>query len=497
MSFILAIDQGTTGTTVLVFDRDGEVRARNYSEFTQHYPQPGWVEHDAEEIIAVTVTTAAAALEQAGAAPNDIHAIGISNQRETTVLWDRASGAPVAPAIVWQDRRTADACERLKREGCETLVREKTGLVLDPYFSATKLAWLLDQHDGLRSRAERGELAFGTIDSWLMWRLTGGAAHVCDETNAARTLLYDIRARRWDAELLRLFNIPAAVLPAVKPSAHVFGEADPAVLCGIRAPIAGVAGDQQAALFGHGCHRAGLAKNTYGTGSFLLMHTGEEAIVSRERLLTTSACNLGDEAPQYALEGAIFTTGAAVQWLRDGLGIIANAAETEALAASAPNNGGVYFVPALAGLGAPHWDAHARGLLVGITRGTGRAEIARAVLESIAYRTRDLTLAMERESGVALSALRCDGGGSANNFLMQFQADMLGVPVEVPALADVTALGAACLAGIATGFWSVNTAPFADRLPMQRYEPNMPDTARQALYERWLNALARARDWAV
>lgn len=495
MNFVLAIDQGTTGTTALIFDRDGRVRARTCLEFTQHYPRPGWVEHDPDEIVDVTVKAVGAALADGNIPAADIHAIGISNQRETVVLWERKTGAPVAPAIVWQDRRTAEACEKLKRDGCEEAVRRKTGLVLDPYFSATKLAWLLDHHDGLRARAERGELAFGTIDAWLLHRLTGGAVHAIDETNAARTLLYDIHARRWDDDLLALFGIPAAVLPAVAPSAHVFAETDPAVLCGIRAPIAGVAGDQQAALFGHGCHRAGLAKNTYGTGSFVLMNTGEETIASRERLLTTSAASFDNAAPQYALEGAIFTTGAAVQWLRDGLGMIATAAETEALAAQAPHNGGVYFVPALAGLGAPHWDPHARGMLIGITRGTSRAEIARAVLESIAYRTRDLTLAMERESGVPLAALRCDGGGSANGFLMQFQADMLGVPVEVPELTDVTALGAACLAGIAGGFWKPDEAPVADRLPMRRYEPRMPDTARDALYERWLNALARARDW--
>ncbi|HET7587016.1 MAG TPA: glycerol kinase GlpK [Gammaproteobacteria bacterium] len=496
MNFILAIDQGTTGTTVLVFDGDGNVRTRICCEFTQHYPQPGWVEHDPDEIIDVTVKAVAAALAETGVAAGDIRAVGISNQRETVVLWDRATGAPVAPAIVWQDRRTADFCETLKHGGRDVLIQRKTGLVIDPYFSATKLAWLLDHHDGLRAQAERGELAFGTIDAWLLHRLTGGAVHATDETNASRTLLYDIRERRWDDELLALFNIPAAVLPAVAPSAHVFGETDPDILCGIRAPIAGVAGDQQAALFGHGCNRAGLAKNTYGTGSFLLLNTGSEAIASRERLLTTSACGLNDGV-QYALEGAIFTTGAAVQWLRDGLGMIKTAAETEALAASAPNNGGVYFVPALAGLGAPHWDPQARGLLIGLTRGTGRAQVARAVLESIAYRTRDLTLAMERESGVALTALRCDGGGSNNGFLMQFQADMLGVPVEVPELTDVTALGAACLAGIGSGFWSPDEAPFADRLPMRRYEPAMPDVARDALYERWLDALARAGNWAV
>ncbi|HET8551888.1 MAG TPA: glycerol kinase GlpK, partial [Gammaproteobacteria bacterium] len=478
MSFILSIDQGTTGTTVLIFGRDGRVRTRVCCEFTQHYPQPGWVEHDADEIVAVTVKAVAAALADAGVDAGDIHAVGISNQRETVVLWDRTTGAPVAPAIVWQDRRTADVCEELKRDGREDLVRQKTGLVLDPYFSATKLTWLLDHRDDLRGRAERGELAFGTVDAWLLQRFTGGAVHATDDTNASRTLLYNIHERRWDDELLALFNIPVGVLPTVVPSAHVFGETDPAMLCGIRAPIAGVAGDQQAALFGHGCHRAGLAKNTYGTGSFLLLNTGDEAIVSRERLLTTSACVFENAPPQYALEGAIFTTGAAVQWLRDGLGIIKDPAETEALAASAPNNGGVYFVPALAGLGAPHWDPHARGLLIGITRGTGRAEIARAVLESIAYRTRDLTLAMERESGVALTALRCDGGGSNNGFLMQFQADMLGVPVEVPSLSDVTALGAACLAGIASDFWSVDDAPFAGRLPMRKYEPAMPDVAR-------------------
>lgn len=495
MDFILAIDQGTTGTTVLVFDRGGGVRARVCREFSQHYPRPGWVEHDADEIVDVTVESVGTALHEAGAGAGDIHAVGISNQRETVVLWDRATGRPVAPAIVWQDRRTADDCDRLKRNGYEAVVRRKTGLVLDPYFSATKIAWLLDNNDGLRRRALNGELAFGTIDSWLLYRF-GGGVHLTDETNASRTLLYNIHERCWDDELLALFDIPETLLPTVTASAHPFCETDPAALGGIRAPITGIAGDQQASLFGHGCDRPGLAKNTYGTGSFLLLNTGGDAVASRERLLTTSACTNDDAPAQYALEGAIFTTGAAVQWLRDGLGIIERAADTEELARTAPDNHDVFFVPALAGLGAPHWDAHARGMLIGITGGVGRAEIVRAVLESIAYRARDLALAMERESGIALSTLRCDGGGSNNDFLMQFQADMLGVPVEAPELTDVTALGAACLAGIASGFWSTDEAPFAANWPMRRFEPRLADAARDARYERWLNALARARDWA-
>lgn len=494
--YILSIDQGTTGNHVLVIDDRLKIVGRAYREFPQHFPKPGWVEHSLEEIWASLGRCIALAVKDAGIKASALDGIGITNQRETTCLWDRETGESAHPAIVWQDRRTADLCAKLKAEGHEPDVRKITGLVLDPYFSASKLSWLLDRKKALRKKAEKGRLCFGTVDSWLVNRLTGGRAHVTDVSNASRTLLMNLRSLEWDPRMLELFGVPSAVLPEIRSSAEIYG-----LTSGVRGlpdgiPVAGMAGDQQAALFGQACFSPGESKCTYGTGAFLLMNTGTRPVPSEAGLLTTVAWKLG-ETTSYALEGSSFIAGAAVQWLRDGLGIIANAAETEALAASAPNNGGVYFVPALAGLGAPHWDAHARGLLVGITRGTGRAEIARAVLESIAYRTRDLTLAMERESGVALSALRCDGGGSANNFLMQFQADMLGVPVEVPALADVTALGAACLAGIATGFWSVDTAPFADRLPMQRYEPNMPDTTRQALYERWLNALARARDWAV
>jgi glycerol kinase len=491
--FILAIDAGTTGIRALIFARDGRIRGRAYAEFKQYYPAPGRVEHDPDEIVASTVETVGAALADGKLGGADIHAIGIGNQRETVVLWDRSTGRPVAPAIVWQDRRTAGECERLKRDDYERHIQRKTGLIIDPYFSATKLAWLLDRQDGLRTRAERGELAFGTVDSWLLYRFAD--IHATDETNASRTQLYNIHARQWDEELAELFDIPMALLPRVAPSMSLFGETDPAALCGIHAPIAGVAGDQQAALFGHGCDRAGLAKTTYGTGSFLLMHTGDEAVSSRERLLATSACTSEGEPAQYALEGAIFTTGAAVQWLRDGLGIIDTAEETEALAMALSDNAGVYFVPALAGLGAPHWDPLARGTLLGVTGGTTRAHVARAVLESIAFRTRDLTLAMARESGVALETLRADGGAAVNHFLMQFQADMLGVGVEVPEMTDITALGAACLAGIQSGFWNREDAPFASQLDARHYEPGMPDATRDALYERWLGALARARDW--
>ena len=425
----------------------------------------------------------------------DVAAIGVANQRETVVLWDRRTLAPIGRAIVWQDRRTAAACDVLRTEGHEALVRARTGLTLDPYFSASKVRWMLDHTPGLRARAERGEIALGTMDSWLLARLTGGRVHATDVGNAARTLLFDIHALRWDPALLALFDIPEAMLPEVFPSSHRYGETDPSTF-GARIPVAGVAGDQQAALFGEACHREGMAKNTYGTGSFVMMHTGTRAVRDPGSLLATVAWQIGAEPAEYALEGAIFVTGAAIQWLRDGLGLIVSAAETEALAASLAGNDGVYFVPALAGLGAPHWDPYARGLLIGLTRGTGRAHLVRAALESMCYQTRDVVATMEQVAGVRLGALRADGGASANGWLMQFQADMLGVPVEVPPMAETTALGAAFLAGLAVGFWESREALAAAWQPARRYLPEMAEADRGRLRRRWVRALERSRDWA-
>ena len=497
-SYVLSIDQGTTGTTVLIFDHDGQVKGRAYSEFTQHYPRPGWVEHDAEEIWQVTLKVIGEALRSARVRASDLHAIGITNQRETTVLWERTTGKPVARAIVWQDRRTARYCDELKARGLEEMIRHKTGLVIDPYFSGTKVKWLLDQVDGLRERAGRGEIAFGTIDCWLVWQLTGGKAHATDYSNASRTLLYNIEELCWDEEILELLDIPKAILPAVRPSACIFGSTDPEMFFGTHGiPVAGVAGDQQAALFGQACHGAGLAKNTYGTGSFVLMNTGTQRVLSKEKLLTTIAWGIGDEPVEYALEGAIFITGAAVQWLRDGLGIIRSATEVEALARSVPDNEGVYFVPALVGLGAPHWDPYARGLLIGITRGTTRGHLVRAVLESMAYQTRDVIEAMQRDSGITLKELRCDGGASVNRLLMQFQADILGVPVEVPRIVETTALGAAYLAGLATGFWS-SRVELAEKWQLDnRYTPHLDESRRQRLFRRWHRAVERSQGWAL
>lgn len=496
--YVLAIDQGTTGSTVLIFDHDGQIRGRAYSEFTQHYPKPGWVEHDAEEIWRVTVKVIAEALRAANIRASELCAIGITNQRETVVLWDRATSQPVANAIVWQDRRTARFCDELKEQGLEETVRRKTGLVIDPYFSGTKLKWLLDNVAGLRACAERGEIAFGTIDCWLVWRLTGGKAHVTDYSNASRTLLYNIQELRWDEEILDRLEIPKAILPDVKPSACVYGETDPEVFFGTRRiPVAGIAGDQQAALFGQACHSPGLAKNTYGTGSFLLMNTGTQRVFSKEKLLTTIAWGIGDEPVEYALEGAIFITGAAVQWLRDGLKMLESAADIEELARSVPHNEGVYFVPALVGLGAPHWDPYARGLLIGLTRGSTQGHIARAVLESIAYQTRDVIEAMQRDSGITLQELRCDGGAAVNGLLMQFQADILGVPVDVPRIVDTTALGAAYLAGLAVGFWE-NRAELAEKWQLaHRYTPQLAEGEREKLFRRWHKAVERAKGWAL
>jgi glycerol kinase len=496
--YILSIDEGTTGTTALVFDHDGQVRARAYSEFTQHYPRPGWVEHDADEIMLITLEVIAEAIRAAEITPDLIQAIGIANQRETVVVWERASGRPVGRAIVWQDRRTARYCDELESRGLEEMIRSKTGLVIDAYFSATKVKWILDNNPGLRQRAERGEICFGTIDSWLVYRLTGARVHITDYSNASRTMLYNIHSLQWDEELLELLDIPAAMLPEVRPSSHVYGETDPQMFFGTRGiPVAGIAGDQQAALFGQACHSPGMAKNTYGTGSFVLMNTGTEAVTSNERLLTTIAWGIDDQPVEYALEGAIFVTGSAVQWLRDGLGMIGQAAETLELARSVAENEGVYFVPALVGLGAPHWDPYARGLLIGITRGTGRGHIARAVLESMAYQTRDVIEAMQRDSGIVLKELRCDGGASVNSVLMQFQSDILGVQVEVPSIVETTALGAAYLAGLAVGFWE-SRAEIADKWALDlRYHPHFDEAKRERLFRRWHKAVELSKGWAI
>ena len=481
---ILAIDQGTTGTTCLVFDGDGRIRGRAYSEFRQHFPRPGWVEHDPNEIWEVTSRVASHALADAKADPGSLSGIGITNQRETVVAWDPKTGEPVHNALVWQDRRTAGRCRELRDEGREELVRERTGLVLDPYFSATKIEWLL------RNVPEARGAVFGTIDSWLVHKLTG--RHATDLTNASRTMLFEIGERRWDPELCDLFGVDPEQLAEPLPSSHVYGTTSE---FGSEVPVAGIAGDQQAALFGQGCRAPGEAKNTYGTGSFVLLNTGTDKPAPAEGLLTTIAWGIGDEPPDYALEAAVFVTGAAVQWLRDGLGIVAEAAETEGMAASLDSNDDVYFVPALTGLGSPHWDPHARGTIVGLTRGTTRAHLARAALEAIAYQTVDAVRAQERVAGETLPELRADGGAVANKWLMQFQADVLGAPVSVPAITETTALGAAYLAGIATGFWEEDEVAGLHG-EAARYEPRMDDGERERLLGRWSEALERAGDWA-
>ncbi len=481
---ILAIDQGTTGTTCIVFDAEGRPAGRAYSEFGQHFPRPGWVEHDAGEIWQVTRGVAAEAIAAAGIEGHELDAIGIANQRETVVAWDPASGEPVHRALVWQDRRTAERCDELRAAGHEALVRERTGLTIDPYFSATKIEWLLGNVEGA------GRAVFGTVDSWLLFKLTG--RHVSDYSNAARTMLFDIRRLGWDPELCDLLGIDPARLPEPLPSAHVYGTTGE---FGGEVPVAAIAGDQQAALFGQACHRPGMAKNTYGTGSFVLLNAGECAPDPGDGLLATVAWGLGDEVA-YALEASIFVTGAAVQWLRDGLGIIDEAAQTEALAASLDSNDGVYFVPALTGLGSPHWDPYARGTIVGLTRGSGRAQLARAALEAIAYQTVDAVRAQEAAAGHQLELLKADGGAVANAWLMQFQADVLGVPVAVPEVAETTALGAAYLAGIATGRWSLEQVGEMWH-QAARYEPRMDADQRQSLLAGWRAALERSRGWAA
>ncbi|WP_029013129.1 glycerol kinase GlpK [Niveispirillum irakense] len=496
---ILAIDQGTTGTTVIIFDRETHIAGRAYAEFPQYYPQAGWVEHDGLEIWRVTLETVAQALRAAKLRPESLRAIGITNQRETVMAWNRHTGQPVHRAIVWQDRRTAAFCDTLRADPAITaMIREKTGLVVDPYFSATKMRWLLENVPGLREGAEKGDILFGTIDSWLIWNLTGGALHVTDPSNAARTQLFDIHTGCWDDTLLAMMGVPACALPQIASSSGILGYTVESGFLGVAGiPIAGVAGDQQAALFGQACHGPGLAKNTYGTGSFLLMHTGTQTLRDPGPLLSTVAWRIGDQPLEHALEGAIFVTGAAVQWLRDGLGLIASAAETEALARSLSDNDGVYFVPALTGLGAPHWDPYARGMIAGLTRGTSRAHLARAALEAMAYQTRDVVRAIEAQTGIALTELRADGGAVGNDFLMQFQADLLDVPVEVPQIAETTALGAAYLAGLATGFWQSRAEIRSTWKLAKRFEPSMAPAERDRLYQRWTRALEQARGWAL
>jgi glycerol kinase len=491
-SYILALDQGTTSSRAVLFDQDGRLIRQAQRELPQHYPQPGWVEHDPQEIWASQWGVVEQVIREQGIPLSEIAGIGITNQRETTVVWERASGRPVGPAIVWQDRRTAPRCESLQAAGWTDYIRQNTGLMIDPYFSGTKLAWILDHLPGGRERACRGELLFGTVDTWLIWKLTNGAVHATDYSNASRTLLYNIRQQAWDPQLLEELDIPPAMLPEVRNSSGPFGDC---VCQGVKIPILGVAGDQQAALFGQACFEAGMAKNTYGTGCFLLMNTGDRLCHSQSGLITTIAWGL-DGQVQYALEGSVLAAGAAIQWLRDGLQIIDTAAQSEALAVQAGAPGDVYVVPAFAGLGAPLWDMYARGAVFGLTRDTSRAQIVRATLESIAFQTRDVLNAMQTDTGVRLQALRVDGGASANNFLMQFQSDLLGVAVERPRVIESTARGVAGLAGLAAGLWS--QATFAARRETERiFTPQMDEAARQVRCARWQRAVQRTLRWAA
>ncbi len=493
MKYVLALDQGTTSSRAIVFDAAGRIRAAAQREFGQHFPQPGWVEHDPEEIWTSQIGVACGAIRAAELTGHDIDAIGITNQRETTIVWDRTTGAPICNAIVWQDSRTAGLCDRLKSAGHEALFRERTGLVIDAYFSGTKVHWILDNVSGARARAAAGELAFGTVDSWLVWKLTGGKRHVTDASNASRTLLYNIHTGDWDDELLRILDVPRSMLPEVRSSSEVYGQSTDDLL-GTPIPIAGIAGDQQSALFGQMCVDRGMVKNTYGTGCFMLLNTGPQAMPSSNNLLTTVAWKLGDQT-EYALEGSVFIAGAVVQWLRDGLGLIQSAPEIEYLAASVEDNGGVYLVPAFSGLGAPHWDQYARGALIGLTRGTTSGHVARAALEGIAYQVADVLEAMEADSGLRISELRVDGGAAINNLLMQFQADIVGVPIVRPQVVETTALGAAYLAGLAVGYWDGLDAIASQWHVDRQFAPSMPEGRARALRARWREALERAKRW--
>ncbi|MCF6313470.1 MAG: glycerol kinase GlpK [Verrucomicrobiales bacterium] len=492
-SYVMALDQGTTSSRTIIFDAKGEAVGRSQEEFTQHFPQPGWVEHDATEIWESQLKTAHQALVEAGITADQVAGIGITNQRETTVVWDRATGDPICPAIVWQDRRTAGLCDDLKAAGHEQAIHRKTGLVVDAYFSGTKIRWILDHVEGARERAQKGELAFGTVDSWLVWKLTDGKLHITDVSNASRTMLFNIESMQWDDELLEWLGVERSMLPEVRSSSEVYGETAEGVF--ERAiPIAGIAGDQQAALFGQACHHAGMAKNTYGTGCFLLMNTGTEPVFSKNKLLTTVAWQIGDEV-NYALEGSVFMGGAVVQWLRDQLGIIESADEVEALAATVEDNGGVYFVPAFAGLGAPHWDPDARALIVGLTRGSNKGHIARAALEGIAYQSVELLQAMEADSGIKLEELRVDGAASMNALLMQFQADMLGVKVVQARIPETTVLGAAYLAGLATGVWQSQEQIALQWAEGQSFEATMEAGESEDKMETWGRAVERSKGW--
>lgn len=494
--YILSIDQGTTGSAALVFDSEGKILAEADLETKQIYPHPGWVEHDPNEIFQTSLEVARTALQKAAIPVTAIAGIGITNQRETTIVWDRKTGEPVNNAVVWQCRRTASLVEDLKNRGLNQSICDKTGLIPDAYFSATKVRWILDHITDGQRRAEGGDLLFGTVDTWLAWKLSGGKAHVTDFGNASRTMLYNINTLQWDNDILSNLNIPAGMLPEVIPSSHVYGETAAGMFKGANIPLCAIAGDQQAALFGQACYNPGMSKNTYGTGSFILMNSGEKPIISRRGLLTSLAWGL-DSKVNYALEGSIFVTGAAVQWLRDGLKIIDNAAESEALARSVEDNGGVYFVPALVGLGAPYWDMYARGTIAGITRGTTRGHIARATLEAIAYQVRDVIDTMRSETGIGIPVLRVDGGGTANSFLMQFQADIMNIPIQVAATAETTALGVAYLAGLATGVWK-DTGQISDKWrSSSTYEPGMSADQRENLYSSWKRAVERAKNWII
>ncbi len=493
MKYILALDQGTTSSRAILFNKEGSIVATEQKEFTQIYPKPGWVEHNAQEIWQTQLGVAKAVLANNNVSASDIAAIGITNQRETTLIWDKNTGEPIHNAIVWQDRRTASICDALKAKGLESHVQMNTGLVIDAYFSGTKVHWLLENVPGARVKAEKGDLLFGTIDTWLIWKLTGGKKHVTDYTNASRTLLYNIKSLEWDAKMLDELNIPKGILPEVRPSSEIYGETEE-YLFGGAIPIAGVAGDQQAALFGQACYEEGMAKNTYGTGCFLLMNTGERPVVSKSGLLTTIAWGI-DGKVYYALEGSVFIAGAAIQWLRDGLKLIDEAPDSEFFAMKVPSTDGVYVVPAFAGLGAPYWDMYARGAIFGLTRGTTKAHLIRATLEALAYQTRDVLGAMESDSGVELTELRVDGGACANNLLMQFQSDILGVPVQRPSVIETTALGAAYLAGLAVGYWKKSEITKNWQLD-EAFEPTMPPNEQEKLYSGWLKAVERSKGWA-
>lgn len=493
MKYILSLDQGTTSSRAIVFDREGRIVSLAQKEFNQIFPQPGWVEHDPEVIWTSQLEVARQVVAERELEFADIAAIGIANQRETTVVWERATGNPVCNAIVWQDRRTASICDELRKSGYAPLFQQKTGLVLDAYFSGSKVKWILENIPGARDQAESGELAFGTVDSWLVWKLTGGKSHLTDVTNASRTLLFNIHTGDWDEELLKILNVPRSLLPQVRSSSEIFAECEREIF-GLPIPISGIAGDQQAALFGQMCIEPGMVKNTYGTGCFMLLNTGAKAISSKNNLLTTVAWKIGDRM-EYALEGSIFIAGAVVQWLRDGLGLIRSAHEVEELAASVEDNGGVYLVPAFSGLGAPHWDPYARGIAVGITRGTTAGHFARAALEGIAYQVADVLEAMESDAGLSLTELRVDGGAAANNLLMQFQADILGVPVARPKVVETTALGAAYLAGLAVGYWNSREEIAEQWQVDRRFKPEMKEESAKRLRAQWRQALQRSRGW--